>query len=134
MRKQATDIKADLGEGTRLALKNKVKKVSKEYHIHEAIKADMNQIFERKPLIIRHEFKIPIYPMRKDPNSTSKSETSKDAKQTSGLFGFRNFFDGIKITTANDLNNESRDGLVTETQLEIVSGHVASIDNNRPSD
>lgn len=75
----------------------------------------MNQIFERKPLIIRHEFKIPTYPMRKDPNSTTKSDNSKDFKITSGLFGFRNFFDGIKITNNIDLHNESRDGLVTET-------------------
>lgn len=55
-----------------MALKNKAKKVSKEYHIHEAMKADMNQIFEKKPLIIRHEFKVPIYPIRKDPANTIK--------------------------------------------------------------
>ncbi len=68
LRKQATDIKADLEEGTRIAQKNRVKKVSKEYHIHEALKPDMHEIFEKKPLIIRNEFKIPTFPIRKEQN------------------------------------------------------------------
>jgi hypothetical protein len=56
LKRQASDIKADLQEGTRLALKNRVKKVSKEYHIHEAVKIGLEEIFEKKPLIIRHDF------------------------------------------------------------------------------
>ena len=61
LKRQVTDIKADLEEGTRLALKNRVKSVSKEYHIHEPLKLTMNELFEKKPLIIRREFQIPNF-------------------------------------------------------------------------
>jgi hypothetical protein len=43
MRKQVTDIKADLEEGTRLAMQNRVKTVDKSEHTrhHDQVKADM---------------------------------------------------------------------------------------------
>ncbi len=54
LRKQVTDIKADLEEGTRLAMQNRVKTVSKEGHRHETTKTDMKTIMEKAPLIVRN--------------------------------------------------------------------------------
>lgn len=61
-RKQVTDIKADIEEGTRLAMQNRVKTVSKDAHRHDVIKTDMKTIMEKAPLIVRNQWKLPVYP------------------------------------------------------------------------
>ena len=117
-RKQVTDIKADIEEGTRLAMQNRVKTVSKEAHRHDVLKTDMKTIMEKAPLIVRNQWKLPVYP-KINFNST---ETSK----------FRESFTNSPSGKRHDREmNESKEGLVTETQMQIISGHVDKIEADR---
>ena len=54
------DIKGDLQEGTRQAMKNRVKIVKKDKHL--TMKIDMKSIFAKQPLIVRKDWKVPVYP------------------------------------------------------------------------
>ena len=106
----AHEIKEDLKIGTEIAKQNKIKKVKKD-HLHLKKKADMNILFMTRPIIVRNNWRMPTYPKAAFFSTEKEPELARLEH----------------IHMDNMEASESKDGLVTETQLHIVSGHIADI-------
>jgi hypothetical protein len=78
----------------------------------------MKTIMEKAPLIVRNQWKLPVYP-----KLTFNSTTTSKFRES-----YLNFPDGKRHDREM---NESKEGLVTETQMQIISGHVDKIEADR---
>lgn len=79
----------------------------------------MKTLMEKAPLIVRNQWKLPVYP-KLNFNST-KTSKFRDSYSNSPIGGGRH----------DREMNESKEGLVTETQMQIISGHVDKIEADR---
>lgn len=106
LRKQAIDIRRNLQEGLLTSQKQRVKTVSKDEHRmhHVKRKTDMKSIFDKQPLVVRKDMKIPTYPKLNYSNSTSLRSIATDHNITPP-----------KQSRVGDVTESKDRGLITDT-------------------